>query len=71
MYTFVMAGGEKSIGKALPLVGFLSYLDSRTYDTKAVLLEKFLHYIFLIVQLSDLQEPFLVLWHFDYSASYI
>ena len=39
MYTFVMAGGEKTIGKALPLVGFLSYLDSRTYHTQAVLLE--------------------------------
>ena len=29
--------GEKSIGKALLLVGFLSYLDSRTNQTQAVL----------------------------------
>ena len=40
LYTFVMAGGEKSIGKALLLVVFLSYLDSRTIQTQAVLLEK-------------------------------
>ena len=40
LYTFVMARGEKSIGKALLLVGFLSYLDSRTNQTQAVLLEK-------------------------------
>ena len=39
LYTFVMAG-EKSIGKALLLDGFLSYLDSRTNQTPAVLLEK-------------------------------
>ena len=29
-------GGEKSIGKALLLVGFLSYLESRTNQTQAV-----------------------------------
>ena len=40
LYTFVMRGGEKSIGKALLLVGFLSYLDSRTNQTQAVILEK-------------------------------
>ena len=40
LYTFVMAGGEKSIGKVLLQVGFLSYLDSRTNQTQAVLLEK-------------------------------
>ena len=40
LYTFVMAGGEKSIGKALLLVVFLSYLDSRTHQTQAVLLEQ-------------------------------
>ena len=39
-YTFVIAGGEKSIGKALPLVGFLCYLDLRTNQTHAVLLQK-------------------------------
>ena len=33
-----MVGGENLIGKALPLVGFLSYLDSRTYQTLEVLL---------------------------------
>ena len=32
-----MAGGEKPIGKALLLVGFLSYLDPRTNQTQAVL----------------------------------
>ena len=40
LYTFLMAGGEKSIGKALLLVGFLSYLDSRTIQTQADLLGK-------------------------------
>ena len=35
-----MAGAEKSIGKALLQVRFLSYLDSRTNQTQAVLLEK-------------------------------
>ena len=36
-----MAGGEKSIGKALlPDGGGLSYLDSRTSQTQAVLLGK-------------------------------
>ena len=40
LYTFVMAGGGKSIAKALLQVGFLSYLDSRTNQTQAVLLEK-------------------------------
>ena len=40
LYTFVMAGGEKSIGKALLLVGFPSFLDSRTNQTQAVLLGK-------------------------------
>ena len=40
LYTFVMAGGEKSIRKALLLVGFLSYLDSRTNQAQAVLSEK-------------------------------
>ena len=40
LYTLVMGGGEKSIGKALQLVGFLSYLDSRTNQTQAVILEK-------------------------------
>ena len=40
LHTFVMAGGEKSIGKALLLVGFLSYVDSRANQTQAVLLEK-------------------------------
>ena len=35
-----MEGGEKSIGKELLLVGFLSYLDSHTYQTQAVFLEK-------------------------------
>ena len=39
-YTFVMMGGEKLIGKALWLVGFLSYLDSGAYQTQAVLLRK-------------------------------
>ena len=40
LYTFVMAGGEKSIGKALLLVVFLSNLDSCTHQTQAVLLER-------------------------------
>ena len=40
LYTFVMSGGENLIGKALPLVRFLSYLDSRTSQTQAVLLGK-------------------------------
>ena len=41
LYTYyVMAGGEKSIGKALLQVEFLSYLDSRTNQTQSVLLEK-------------------------------
>ena len=40
LYTFVMAGGEKSIGKVLLQVVFLSYLDSHTHQTQAVLLEK-------------------------------
>ena len=40
LYTFEMAGGEKSIGKALLLVGFLSYLDTRTNQTQVVLLKK-------------------------------
>ena len=41
-YTFVMAGGEKSksIGKALLLDGFLSYLGSHSLHTYAVLLRK-------------------------------
>ena len=30
-YAFVMVGVEKLIGKALLLVGFRSYFDSRTY----------------------------------------
>ena len=33
---FVMVGGGKLIGKALLLVGFTSYLDSRNYQTQAV-----------------------------------
>ena len=36
-YTFVMVGGEKLLGKTLLLVGFLSYSDSHTYQTQAVL----------------------------------
>ena len=32
----IMMGGEKSIGKALQLVGFLSNLDSRTDQTQVV-----------------------------------
>ena len=32
----LMAEGEKSRGKAFPLVGFLSYLDSRSNQTQAV-----------------------------------
>ena len=35
-----MAGGEKLIGKALLLVGFLSYLDLHTNQTQAVLFGK-------------------------------
>ena len=38
--TFVMAGGQTSIGKALLLDGFLSYLDSRNLQTQVVLLGK-------------------------------
>ena len=34
-----MAGGKKSIGKALQLVEFLSFLYSRTNETQAVPLE--------------------------------
>ena len=40
LYAFVMMGGEKSIAEARLLVGFLSYLDSRTCQTQAVILGK-------------------------------
>ena len=39
-YAFVMMGGVKLIREALLLVWFLSYLDSRTYQTQAVILGK-------------------------------
>ena len=39
-FCFVMAGGEKSIGKALLLYGFLSYLGSHNLRAQAVLLGK-------------------------------
>ena len=36
LYALIMMGAEKLIGKALRLVGFLSCLDSRTYQTQVV-----------------------------------
>ena len=40
LHTVVMAGGEKSIGKELPLVRDLSRFDSRTNQTQAVPLQE-------------------------------
>ena len=40
LYIFVMAGGEKSIGKALLVDRFLRNLGSRNLQTQAVLFEK-------------------------------
>ena len=40
LYTFVMVGGEKSIGKALLLDGFLRKLGSCNLQTQAVLFGK-------------------------------
>ena len=39
-----MMGGEKSIGKALLLVKFRGYLDSRTYQIQVVLLGEILDF---------------------------
>ena len=39
LYTLLMVGEQKSIGKSLQLLGFCSCLDSRTNQTQVVLLE--------------------------------